>query len=360
MFWGDSGTYDALAATAAEEWSYGLASGSWSTTIEGQANRGFIYFVAAIYYVFGRNTLLVQFLNGIIGSLTALCILEIGLLLYNQRVAVQAMLFTAFFPQMMFWSSGIYKDPAVMLCIALHLFATLRIMQRFKWSALIVYAGSAFALLFLRFYIFYVVIAASLLGLVVGQKRSLYFGFVTQIVLVTSLIVLFLLTPMGQQVMNQQKFFNLEELQRSRADLSSAGSGYLSEADVSTPTGALKVLPYGIVFLLFSPFPWTASNLRQILALPDVLIWYLMVPALARGLIRAVRHRLRQTMPILMFTTALTLAYGMFQANAGAAYRQRTQVMMFYFLFIADGLTNRRPRENETGQEMQTIPASAP
>ncbi len=47
-------------------------------------------------------------------------------------------------------------------------------------------------------------------------------------------------------------------------------------------------------------------------------------------------------MPILVFTTALTLAYGAFLGNVGTAYRQRTQIMMFYFLFVADGLHRKR------------------
>jgi hypothetical protein len=50
-------------------------------------------------------------------------------------------------------------------------------------------------------------------------------------------------------------------------------------------------------------------------------------------------------MPILVFTTALTLAYGAFLGNAGTAYRQRTQIMMFYFLFAADGIHSRGRRE---------------
>jgi len=82
-------------------------------------------------------------------------------------------------------------------------------------------------------------------------------------------------------------------------------------------------------------------GLRQALALPDVLLWYALVPSLIRGVV-ACRRRLRQTIPILVFTASLTLAYGTFLGNVGTAYRQRTQVMMFYFLFAADGLHRRR------------------
>ncbi len=110
--WGDSGTYYFFGAAIAESWSHGNSVVSWTSTVEGKVNRGFIYVVACVYYLFGRNLILVQFLNGIIGALTPLVILELGLLLYNRRVATTAMLLTAFFPQMIFWSAALYKDPA--------------------------------------------------------------------------------------------------------------------------------------------------------------------------------------------------------------------------------------------------------
>ena len=137
------------------------------------------------------------------------------------------------------------------------------------------------------------------------------------------------------------RFLDLQLLNSSRVDLARAGSGFAATADVSTVGGILTVLPLGLAHILFAPFPWTIVNLRQALALPDVLMWYALVPALIRGIFYAHR-RLRETMPILVFTTALTLAYSAFLGNAGTAYRQRTQVMMFYFLFVADGIHRRK------------------
>ena len=92
--WGDSETYDFFGAAIADSWSHGTSIHSWTSTVEGKVNRGFIYFVAGVYYLFGRNVILVQFLNGIIGALTPIVILELGLLLYDRRVATTAMLLT--------------------------------------------------------------------------------------------------------------------------------------------------------------------------------------------------------------------------------------------------------------------------
>jgi 4-amino-4-deoxy-L-arabinose transferase-like glycosyltransferase len=317
-------------------------------------NSGFIYFVAAVYFVFGRNTLLVQFLNATLGGLTSIVILELGLLIYDRRTAFRAMLLTAFFPQVIFWSAALYKDAAVMLCIATNILALLRLKSRVTVRDLLLYAATAGALVWLRFYIFAAVAVATLSGFVVRQGRRPLLALASQFVAVASLLVLLLLTPTGKELLTTTQFFNLQQLQLSRFDLAlSARSGFAAEADVSTVHGVLSVLPSGVANLLLAPFPWKVIGLRQALALPDVLVWYALLPSLVYGLVSAVRFRLGQTMPILVFTTTLTLAYGAFLGNAGTAYRQRTQVMIFYFLFIADGLERRRAkrlrREEDAG-----------
>jgi len=113
---------------------------------------------------------------------------------------------------------------------------------------------------------------------------------------------------------------------------------------VSTVGGALSALPVGLVYLLFAPFPWAITGVRQMLTVPETLVWYALMPSFVRGLLYTVRNRLRDTLPILVFAAALTGAYALFQGNVGTAYRQRTQVTMFYFIFMAVGLVERRRR----------------
>jgi hypothetical protein len=209
-----------------------------------------------------------------------------------------------------------------------------------------IYLATAGALVFLRFYIFYAVAAATVAGMLMRHRRGIALGFATQLTLVAGVIALLLYTPVGQEIFANSRFLDLQVLNVSRVDLARAGSGFGDDADVSTISGILTILPLGVTQLLFAPFPWSIVNLRQALALPDVLMWYALVPALIRGIGYAC-GRLRETMPILVFTTALTVAYGAFLGNAGTAYRQRTQVMMFYFLFAADGIHRRRDKSPE-------------
>ena len=148
----------------------------------------------------------------------------------------------------------------------------------------------------------------------------------------------------------------LERLQTTREDQAMWGrSGYGQEYDVSTPTGALSALPTGLIYLLFAPFPWAVSGLRQALAVPETLVWYALMPAFVRGLSFAVKRQLRAILPILVFAVSLTAAYALMQGNIGTAYRQRTQITMFFFIFMGVGLAERRRQ-----REARAVAAARP
>ncbi len=76
----------------------------------------------------------------------------------------------------------------------------------------------------------------------------------------------------------------LNQMQVTRMDQAMWGkSAYGTEYDVSTPGGALQALPVGLVYLLFAPFPWAISSVRQLLVLPETLVWYALMPAFVQG-----------------------------------------------------------------------------
>ena len=136
-------------------------------------------------------------------------------------------------------------------------------------------------------------------------------------------------------------------------------SAFGREYDVSTPGGAILALPVGLTYLLFAPFPWAIAGTRQALVLPEMLVWYGLMPAFVAGLIQTIRRQLGDVLPILTFAVTLTLAYALMQGNVGTAYRQRTQVTMFFFLFMGVGLVERaKQKALRTGRQVITARAA--
>jgi len=344
MFWGDSSTYDAGGYGLALVWD-GSAVGA-PKVAQALSGYGFFYFVGAIYFVFGRNQLLVQFLNGTIGALTMLIMYGLAGRLFGAGVAKRVALLMAFFPGMVFWSAGMYKDPAILLCIAVSMYAVLRLREVTSPVMLLLYVAAVLILVTLRFYIAYFVVFATLTSFVFSRRGSLLPRIFSYGLVVAAVGVAFTFVVRQEAIEQQNSYMTLERLQVTRTDQANLGqSAFGREFDVTTPMGALRALPVGLTYLLFAPFPWAVAGTRQVLVLPEMLVWYGLMPAFVTGLMFAIRRYLGDVLPILVFALTLTLAYALMQGNIGTAYRQRMQVTMFFFLFMGVGLVERAKRK---------------
>jgi hypothetical protein len=337
MFWGDSSAYDIGGDLLARRW-----HGESVTPFSFVSGQGFLTFVGVLYYVFGRNQFLVQLLNATIGAVTVLVIYATAQRLFGPAAGRWAALFMAFFPQMIFWSAGMYKDPATLLCIALCMYAVIRLRESLDLRHLALFVVAALALLTLRFYVFYFVVAAAVGTFVFGGRGHVAQRLVSFALLVAALGGGLTLGVRQETLEVQAAFMTLEQVQVTRKDQASMGhSAFGAEHDVTSFAGLLRALPEGLAYLLFAPFPWAISGVRQLLTLPETLVWYALMPAFVRGLAYGIRHRLRDILPILAFAALLTGAYALTQGNVGTAYRQRTQITMFFFVFMGVGLVQR-------------------
>jgi 4-amino-4-deoxy-L-arabinose transferase-like glycosyltransferase len=353
-FWGDSEGYDLGGHQLALKWSgEPITTAYMSTAISGY---GWVYFVGAVYSLFGRNQLLVQLLNGLMGGLTVIVIYAITSRLFDRSAARWAAIFMAFFPQMVFWSTGMYKDPPILLCIAAAMYAVVALREKLSLPLIALFVTVVVLLVTLRFYIAYFVVFASLAAFVFGQRRGGVRVIFTYGLLAAILYGALSVAVRRDTLEQQTTYLSLERLQITRGDQATwANSGFGQEHDVSTPLGALATLPIGIVYLLFAPFPWAVSGLRQALVVPETLVWYALMPAFFRGVTLAIKRQFKATLPIAVFSASLTLAYALMQGNVGTAYRQRTQVTMFFFIFMAVGVAEKRQRRWEA-----MVPEAAP
>ncbi len=300
---------------------------------------GMNYLVGIIYLLTGKSILVAQSFCGTIGAATVPMVYFCSeTIFHNKRAAKVAALGVAFFPAFIIWSSQLIKDGLVVFLLVLVITMAVQIQKQFSWVGLAVLIFALFGIMSLRFYIFYMVAAGVLGSFIVGVETSLKaIAQRTAILLIIGLGLTYLGVIRIASV-DLATYGSLERIQISRADIAQSGeSGYRDDEDVSTVGGALSALPLGFANLMFAPYPWEMKNLRQSLTLPEVLLWWSLMPLLVFGLWYTLRNRLRACFPVLVFTFMLTLSYSIFQGNLGAAYRQRTQIQVFLFIFIAVG-----------------------
>jgi len=360
FFGGDALTYDFVGFAQLQGWSGDkyLAGAADSFLKNSGSGWGMVYLVAAIYKLVGRNMLAVQLLNSVLGAVTAVIIFLCAHQVFkNGRVARVAGIAVAFYPSLVLWSSQGLKDGPIVFCLALAILATLKLGEKLSVRYFVALVFALLALLSLRFYVFYMICVAIAGAFVIGMQTVTATSFARQLaaVILAGLALTYFGVTRSASVQFQE-YANLERVQRSRIDLAkSADSGFGRDVDVSTTTGALSTIPLGVLYLLFAPFPWQVGSLRQSITLPEMIIWWASFPLLVLGLWFAIKYRLRMISPILVFTFMLTLSYSVFQGNVGTAYRQRAQLLVFYFIFVAVGFVLVKEKREERKRQRKEL-----
>ena len=352
FFGGDANTYDLggqqilghfLGTVPANDVGY------LSISSIGRPGWGMYYFVALIYFLLGKSFYAAQSICAVIGAATAPLVYFCSQKIYqNRNVARFAALMVALFPSFIIWSGQLMKDGLIVFLLVLAVTMVLTLQEKFSYTGIALLIFSLFGIIALRFYIFYMVAMAVAGSFVIGVARgkpSLGKRVAVLVLLGLSLTYLGVLRNASS---NFDKWGDLEAVQRSRQDLAvRAGSGFGEEVDVSTTEGAITTIPLGLAYLMLAPFPWQMSTLRQTITLPEVLLWWAMIPFMISGIWYTVRHKLRSAFPALFFSLMLTIAYSIFQGNVGTAYRQRTQIQVFLFIFIAAGWTLYKEKKED-------------
>lgn len=352
FFGNDATLYDRNGAAIVDYWLGYISSIDYDyrrATATALPGWGMNYLTAAIYLIFGRNIFAAQSFCAVFGAATAPMVYFCSQKIFgNKSVSKFAALSIAFFPAFVIWSSQLLKDGLIVFLLVLAMTMVLTLQEKFNPWAILLLIFSLFGILSLRFYIFYMVAVAVAGSFIVGMSETSSSIFRRTAVLLLIGISLTYLGVTRNASSDIGQYANLERIQRSRADLAaSADSGFGEDIDVSTTEGAIAAIPIGLAYLLLAPFPWQMSSFRQAITLPEVLVWWAVIPLLVVGIWWSVKNRLRSAFPILFFSLMLTLAYSIFQGNVGTAYRQRTQIQVFLFIFIGVGWTLLKERRED-------------
>lgn len=233
-------------------------------------------------------------------------------------------------------------------------------------------AASLFCLLALRFYLAIMMSVVVVLGLLWGRKdpgaRTQAHALLPPLARQALIAAAFmgLLVTLGFSEGAERRLAESPEGQVVEVDLTrlnvdrqwsatSAYSGYLTEADISTPAAAVRYLPVGLVYFLAVPFPWQFGSLRQNLVIPETAFWILLYPLVGIGIVRGLRMNRASTMVLLAVTGGMCVIYALVSGNVGIAYRMRSQVWLLWAPFAAWGWEAwRRRRGRAAGVRHQS------
>src|ERR1044072_5665812 len=235
FFGGDAFQYDLFGWALLQSWygdSYFTALTNYFMGADSGGGWGMLYLVAVVYGMVGRNMLAIQFLNAVMGAATAPIIYLCARHVFgNVKVARVACLFVAFYPSLVLWSAQGLKDGPVVFLVAASMLAALELGIRFSTKYFVMLICTLFALLSLRFYIFYMMVAAIGGAFIIGMRAGTAQRFLRQFIVIIGISLA--LTYMGvlrYASVQYETYGNLEAVQRSRLDQAQTGqSGFAQE-----------------------------------------------------------------------------------------------------------------------------------
>ncbi len=293
---------------------------------------------AALYFVFGRARAAPDVVNLFLGTWMAVPVYYLALLVVreNRGVARWATVLTLFFPSLMLWSILNVRDVPALLAVMLCVFFFVRFQRRGDvWDVV----GAACALVVIALFREYMTVLVGLsagAGILMGRSRSPVRSLGLGVAIMGGVVLVAHQAGFGGALIQEP---SLQLVQSLRHDMTyQAGSAFGRGANVSTVGGAIAFFPVGLTYFLLAPFPWAIRSVLQAVTLPEMIVWYLIIPFGIRGLYLALRHDPRAyTVPISVFVV-VAFSYAMVEGNVGTAYRHRAQVLPLAFLFCALGL----------------------
>ena len=339
LFAPDQQTYDTFAAWLARYWSGDTLVYPWKLLERGP--KAYYYIVAALYYVFGAWPIVAKLLNAVVGTLSVRLAYDVALgMTGNAAMALRTAAYAAFFPSLVLWSALNIRDCWVVMLILLICREAMALQDGLRLRPVLALAAAVLVVMQFREYIFLAVAAPAVVSFLVRNRAHV----ARNVALGMLLAAVAIYADRAHDSDRRFHSLDLETMQELRQGAAVGGSKFEPGADISTPGKALAFLPKGLAFFLLAPFPWTVTNLRQILTLPEMLFFYSLLPAMVQGIGILVRHHLARSMMVLLITAGLTFGYALAEANAGMAYRHRAQVLVFYLAFAAVGVESRRAR----------------
>jgi 4-amino-4-deoxy-L-arabinose transferase-like glycosyltransferase len=340
----DAKLYDRIAVQIANHWQHGfpvesVAAGSWQSLPSGK--EGFFYMLAALYRVFGHNELVGIIVNAMIGTLLMPIVYDTTKRLFGRNAARWAALLTAL-PAFHLWTSAVLREAGVLFLMAVVMNVAVRLSTKTTPTRLALMTVALALLFTFRGNVAFLYTITLLVALVLSRRR-LATGIGTGATVATVAFGLIVGAGIGYSGYQVSVQANLDQVNASRSELSStAGSGFHENADVSTPTGAISYLPIGFTNFFLGPFPWQLTSARQAFALPDVFLWWMLLPSLVRGILagwkRVGRRVFLMILPAGIICAMLSLLIG----NFGTVVRERLQIVVLLLPFIGLGLALRR------------------
>lgn len=336
----DAVGFERLAWNLAESW----LNGSITPNIGGSDIYSVL--VAPVYYFFGRQPLLIQFINVILGVLIVLMVYKLTFLITeSMRSAYIASFIAAVFPTMNLYSAIILRENFVVFFSVLSVYYFIKWMKEplskyiiFSFIPLLIgsllHNGVVFiGAVYLFFYFIY-------------DPRNKNYSFTIQsvfgLVLGVFAAVFFYNFMMSKLPSDISMVFSPEYLGGVAASRAAGRTMYLQGMQPGSFVDLIIQTPIRIVYFLFSPFPWMIGSFNDLFALLDAFLYFILSIYSYKTLkdIKIENKALALSLFLIIIILVSVFAWG--TSNFGTALRHRHKIVWLFISIASSGIAKSK------------------
>lgn len=313
-------------------------------------DNGWFQFNGFVFYLFGPYPIYIQLFNITVASFMPIVVFKtIEKIFKDIRIARLTTLMVAFFPSFIYWSVLMLKDPISWLAVSFLVYGTVSIKINFSIKYVVYIFIGLIIFLGVREYMFFISMIIIVLSLVPlkGAGLSLIVRWLAVIFIMGFTAKLAGFGFMAIDRISDSVYFDIDYLNHARVKLSDHGSGrfFQNEADAVWGQGFLndlKSFTLAVYYSFLSLDITSLGSVRQLMALPEVLLFMNLFPTLIVGAQQVWKHHRNLALPILGFGFGILVVYGSTTTNKGALFRWRMQALPYLLTLVSYGIYYRK------------------
>ena len=309
---------------------------------------GFFYLLAYLYQIFGNQAGAGMAVDAAFAAAMIPLLYDATNQLFGKKAARYIPALCLFMPGFLIWSSQLLRESGIYFGIALGVNAAVRLTKRMSLGAVSALAFSVILVFVWRASVGALMAGGFLIALTLQRKAKNTFATFL-IAGIAGVAVLGLgIGYSGFHLLATTSLAQINDVRSGSA--TGAASGFLPSSDIATGKHAIFYIPIGMPLFMFGPMPWQIGGGRQLFSIPDVLVWWSLLPSLWRGWKASKRICGRVTSIFVMPALTNAIGLSLIIANFGTAVRERMQVIAFLLPLIALGLSLRK--KSSSGSEL--------
>ncbi len=301
----------------------------------------YTYFMALFYSYFGYSPLVINFINCILGVLSAFFIYRLCLF-FNEKVANLSLCLMLFYPSLFIWSALTkLKITGMIFLGVLFIFFSSKIILNKKWLYLPFVIGTMVLIELFRgkFGVLFAIIF--LLSFFLTAKRCILKNLVSITICVFAILNFSKVASGIKKIMDGGITIHHGVVNTGGVVYKLLDDKCYSQVPGFYPLNGIGYLKYylnGVLHFVFEPFLDDISSKNILIFLPQQFTWYLLLMFSIFGVLYGIRYFRKEAIILIVYFFVITSILAISGGNIGTDIRHRDLISPVVFIFGSLGL----------------------